>query len=65
MEGHVYGTGHCLKTLSEQTRQLAKLYGRLSMSDKSEIELIADSHGVTEVNLINSLGFCSMTSSIE
>ena len=35
------------------------------MSDKSGIELIADCHGVTEVNLITALGFCSMTSSIE
>ena len=30
MEGHVCGNGHCLKTLSEQHRQLAKLYGRLT-----------------------------------
>ena len=29
------------------------------------MELIADCHGVTEVNLITALGFCSMTSSIE
>ena len=65
MEGHVCGTGHCLNTLSERHSQLAKLYGRLSMSDKSEMELIADCHGVTEVNLITVLGFCSMTSSIE
>ena len=35
------------------------------MSDKSGMELIADCHGVTEVNLINALGFYSMTSSIE
>ena len=35
------------------------------MSDKSEMELIADCHGVTEVNLIAALGFYSMTSSIE
>ena len=35
------------------------------MSDMSEMELIADSHEVTEVNLITILGFCSMTSSIE
>ena len=40
MEGHVGGTCHCLNTLSEQHRQLAQLYGRLSMSDKSEIELM-------------------------
>ena len=35
------------------------------MSDKSEVELIAVCHGVTEVNLITALGFCSMASSIE
>ena len=65
MEGHVCNLGHYLNTLSEQHRQLAQLYGRLSMSDKSGMELIADCHGVTEVNLITAMGFCSMTSSIE
>ena len=63
--GHVCNSEHCLITLSEQHRQLAQLYGRLSMSDKSGMELIADCHGVTEVNLITAVGFCSMTSSIE
>ena len=65
MDGHVCNSGHCLITLSEQHRQLAQLYGRPSMSDKSGMELIADCHGVTEVNLITALGFYSMTSSIE
>ena len=65
MEGHVCNLRHCLITLSEQHRQLARLYGRLSMSDKSGMELVADCHGVTDVNLITALGFCSMTSSIE
>ena len=65
MEGHVCNLGHCLITLSEQHRQLARLYGRLSMSDKSGMELVADCHRVTDVNLTTSLGFCSMTSSIE
>ena len=65
MEGHVCKLGHCLITLSEQHRQLAQLYGRLSMSDKSGMELVADCHGVTDVNLTTALGFCSMTSSIE
>ena len=65
MEGPVCNLGHCLITLSEQHRQLARLYGRLSMSDKSAMELVADCHGVTDVNLITALGFCSMTSSIE
>ena len=55
MEGHVCGTGHCLNTLREQHSQLAKLHGRLSMSDKSEMEFIADCHGVTKVNLITAL----------
>ena len=65
MEGHVCNLGHCLITLSEQHRQLARLYGRLSMLDKSGMELVADCHGVTDVNLTTALGFCSMTSSIE
>ena len=65
MEKHVCDVGHCLITLSEQHRQLAQLYGRLSMSYKSGMELVADCHGVTEVNLTTALGFCSMTSSIE
>ena len=65
MDGHVCNSEHCLITLSEQYRQLAQLYGRLSMSDKSGMELIAECHGVLEVNLITALGFCSMTSSIE
>ena len=65
MNGHVCDSGPCLNTLTEQHRQLSQLYGRLSMSDKSGRELIADCHGVTEVNLITALGFCSMTSSIE
>ena len=35
------------------------------MSDKSGMELIADCHGVTKVNLITAMRFCNMTSSIE
>ena len=65
MEGHVCNLGHCLITLSEQHRQLAQLYGRLSMSDKSGMEWVAECHGVREVNLTTALGFSSMTSSIE
>ena len=34
MDGHVCGSGHCLNTLSEEHRQLAQLFGRLSVSDK-------------------------------
>ena len=33
MDGHVCNSEHCLITLSEQHRQLAQLYVRLSMSD--------------------------------
>ena len=65
MEGHVCNLGHCLITLSEQHRQLAQLYGRLSMSDMSGMELVADCHGVTKVNLTTALAFCGLTSSIE
>ena len=64
-EGHVCGTGHCLETLGEQDCQLAKLYGILSMSDKSEKQLVADCHGATEVSRITALGFYRMTTSIE
>ena len=52
-----------MKTSSEQHRQLAKLYGRMSMSENNEMELIADCQ--KEVNLMTALGFCSMISSIE
>ena len=65
MDGHVCNSEHCLITLSEKHRQLAQLYGRVSMSHKSGLEFIADCHGVTQVNLITALGFCSMTSSME
>ena len=34
------------------------------MSDKNEMELVADCHGVTEENLMTALGFYSMVSSI-
>ena len=35
------------------------------MSEKNDMELIADCHGVTEVNLMTALVFCSMVSSTE
>ena len=44
VEGHVCILGHCLIMLSEQHRQLARLYRRLSMSDKSGMELVVDCH---------------------
>ena len=65
MGGHACGNGHCLKTLNEQHRQLAKLYGSLSMSDENEMELFAECHRATGVKLTTALGFCSMTSSNE
>ena len=54
-----------METLGEQHYQLAKLYGGLSLSERSEMELVIDCHWVTEVNLITTLGFYSLTSSIE
>ena len=65
LEGHVCGTGHCLETLTEQRCNLAKLFGRLSRSNMSEMELVADCHVVTEVNLAFALGFYSLKSSIQ
>ena len=65
MEGHVCGNGHCLNTLSEQHCQLSKLHERLSMSEKNDMELIADCHGVTEVILMTASGFCSSIESLE
>ena len=53
------------KKLGEQHRQLAKLYGRLSETDKIKMELIADLHVVSEVNLLTALGFLSMVNWIE
>ena len=35
------------------------------MSDKSEMELVADCHGVTEVNIVTALRLYNTTSSIE
>ena len=64
LKTHVCVTGNCLETQAEQHCQSAKLFGRLSMSERSEIELVADCRGVTEVNLKTALGFYSMTSSI-
>ena len=65
LEGHACGTGHGLKLVSKQHCQLAKLFVKLTMSDRSEMQLIADCHGATEVNLTTELGFYSMISSIE
>ena len=62
---HVGGVGHGLETLAEKHCHLAKLYVSLSVSVKSEMELIAGCQGVTEVKLVTALGFYSMTSSVE
>ena len=35
------------------------------MSEKIDMSLVADCHGVTEVNLLTASGFCSMVTSIE
>ena len=38
---------------------------RIDLYDRSEIKLVADCHGTTEVNLITTLDFYTRTSSIE
>ena len=45
---------------AEHHCQLARLFGGLSMSDRSEMQLVADCHGVTEVNLVTALGCYSI-----
>ena len=54
-----------MKTLEKQHKQLTVLFGNVVMKAKTETELIADCHGGTEVNLVTTLGFYSMFSSLE
>ena len=54
-----------LKNVERTAPPTSQNVGRLSMSDKSEIKLIAKCHGVTEKNLMTALRFYSMVSSIE
>ena len=65
LERHECVTDLCFKTLGRHPCQLAKLYARLSMSEKSEMKLLAGCHRTIELNLIAILGFYSMVSSIE
>ena len=65
MEGHVCGSLDCVKTLERQHKQLTILFGNVVMKARTEMELIADCHGETEVNLMTALGFYSMFGSLE
>ena len=65
LEGHVCGNLDCVKTLEKQHKQVTILFGNIVMKAKTEIELIADCHGGTEVNLVTALGFYSMFGSLE
>ena len=47
-----------MKTLVKQLKQLTFLFGNLVMKAKTEKELIADCHGVTEVILVTALESC-------
>ena len=54
-----------MKTLEQQHKQLTILFGNIVMKAKTEMELIADCHGGTEVNLVTALGFYSIFGSLE
>ena len=54
-----------MKTLEKQYKQLTVLFENVVMKARTETELIADCHGGTEVNLVTTLGFYSMFSSLE
>ena len=51
--------------MEKQHKQLTLLFGNNVMMAKKEMELIADCHGGTEVNLVTALGFHSMFGSLE
>ena len=57
LECHICGGLDCVKTLEKQHKQLTIMFGDIVMKAKTEMELIADCHGGTEVNLVTALGF--------
>ena len=65
LNGHVCGGLDCVKTLERQHKQLTILFGNIVMKTKTEMKLIADCHGGTEVNLVTALGLYSMFGSLE
>ena len=65
LEVHNRGGLDIGKTLEKQHKQLMILFGNIVMKAKTEMKLIADCHGVTEVNLVTALGFYSMFGSLE
>ena len=62
LEGHMCGGLGCITTLK---KQLTALFGNITVKAKTEMELIADCHGGTKVNLVTALEFYSMFGSLE
>ena len=54
-----------MNLLSTQHKQLVILFGNLVMKSMTEMELVADCLGETEVNLVRALGFYSIFGSLE
>ena len=54
-----------MKTLERQHKQFTILFGNVAMKARTETELIAVCHEVTEVYLVTALGLYSMFSSLE
>ena len=65
LEGHVCGGLDCVKTLEKQHKQLTILFGNIVKKVRTEMELIADCHGGSEVNLVTALEFYSMFGSLD
>ena len=65
LQGPIFGDLDCVKTLEKQHKQLTVLFGNIVIKAKTELELIADCHGGTEVNLVTALGFYSLFGSLE
>ena len=65
LEGHLFGSLDCVKTLERQQKQLTILFGNIVMKAKTDTELIADCHGGSEVNLVIALQFYIMFDSLE
>ena len=65
LQGHICGCLDYVNILEKQHKQLTILFGNVMIKTRTEMELIADCHGGTEVNLVTALGFYSMFGSLE
>ena len=65
LHGHICGCLDYVNILEKQHKQLTILFGNVMIKTRTEMELIADCHGGTEVNLVTALGFYSMFGSLE